>query len=165
MWKILKEMGIPDHITCLLRNLDGQEVPVGTRHGTTDWFKIGKGFHQGRILSLCVFNLYAMTTSESSCYELKKKTQCIVIHPYTQVQLTLSTQKIEKHMLTLFPSSLGYLAGITSLETRQAWVPRLACGEPQGPGRMWQAARPHDVPGVPLALCRSPQSLDTGKVN
>ena len=73
MWKILKEMGIPDHITCLLRNLDGQEVPVGTRHGTTDWFKIGKGFHQGRILSLCVFNLYAMTTSESSCYELKKK--------------------------------------------------------------------------------------------
>ena len=68
-------------------------------------------------------------------------------------------------MLTLFPSSLGYLAGITSLETRQAWVPRLACGGAQGPGRMWQAARPHDVPGVPLALCRSPQSLYTGEVN
>ena len=44
------------------------------------------------------------------------------------------------------------LAGITSLETGQAWVPRLACGGAQGPGRMWQAARPHDVPGVPLAL-------------
>ena len=94
MWKIPKEMGIPHHITCLLRNLDGQEVPVGTRHETTDWFKIGKGFHQGCVLSLCVFNLYA-TKSESSCYELKKKkTQCIVIHLYTQVQLTLSTQKI-----------------------------------------------------------------------
>ena len=73
MWKILKEMGIPDHITCLLRNLDGREVPVGTRPGTTDWFKIGKGFHQGCILSLCVFNLYATTKSESSCYEFKEK--------------------------------------------------------------------------------------------
>ena len=73
MWKILKEMGIPDHITCLLRNLDGWEVPVGTRDGTTDWFKIRKGFHQGCILSLCVFNLYATTKSESSCYEFKEK--------------------------------------------------------------------------------------------
>ena len=62
-------------------------------------------------------------------------------------------------MLTLFPSSLGYLAGITSLETRQAWVPRLACGGAQGPGRMWQAARPHDVPGMPLALSAGALSL------
>ena len=69
-------------------------------------------------------------------------------------------------MLTLFPSSHGYTwVGITSRETGQAWVPRLACGGTQGPGRMWQAARPHDGPGVPLALCRSPQSLGTGKVN
>ena len=59
-WKILKEMGIPDHLTCLLRNLyAGQEATVRTRHGTMDWFKIGKGVHQGCILSTCLFNLYA----------------------------------------------------------------------------------------------------------
>ena len=59
MWKILKEMGIPDHLTCLLRNLHaGQEATVRTRHGTTDWFKIGKGVPQGCILSSCLFNLY-----------------------------------------------------------------------------------------------------------
>ena len=53
-------MGIPDHMTCLLRNLyAGQEATVRTGHGTTDWFQIGKGVHQGRILSPCLFNLYA----------------------------------------------------------------------------------------------------------
>ena len=56
LWKILKEMGIPDHLTCLLRNA-GQEARTG--HGTTDWFQIGKGVHQGCILSPCLFNLYA----------------------------------------------------------------------------------------------------------
>ena len=60
LWKILKEMGIPDHLTCLLRNLyAGQEATVRTRHGTTEWFQIGKGVHQGCILSPCLFNLYA----------------------------------------------------------------------------------------------------------
>ena len=59
-WKILKEMGIPDHLTCLLRNLYAdQEATVRTGHGTTDWFQIGKGVHQGCILSPCLFNLYA----------------------------------------------------------------------------------------------------------
>ena len=59
-WKILKEMGIPDHLTCLLRNLyAGQEATVRTGHGTTDWFQIGKGVFQGCILSPCLFNLYA----------------------------------------------------------------------------------------------------------
>ena len=59
-WKILKEMRIPDHLTCLLRNLyAGQEETVRTIHGTTDWFQIGKGVCQGCILSLCLFNLYA----------------------------------------------------------------------------------------------------------
>ena len=59
LWKILKEMGIPDHLTCLLRNLySGQEATVRTGHGTTDWFQIGKGVHQGCILSPCLFNLY-----------------------------------------------------------------------------------------------------------
>ena len=58
--KILQEMGIPDHQTCLLRNLyAGQEATVRTGHGTTDCFQIGKGVHQGCILSPCVFNLYA----------------------------------------------------------------------------------------------------------
>ena len=60
LWKILKEMGIPYHLTCLLRNLyAGQEATVGTGHGTTDWFQIGKGVRQGCILSPCLFNLYA----------------------------------------------------------------------------------------------------------
>ena len=60
LWKILKEMGIPDHLTCLLRNLyASQEATVRTGHGATDWFQIGKGVHQGCILSPCLFNLYA----------------------------------------------------------------------------------------------------------
>ena len=60
LWKILKEMGIPDHLPCLLRNLyAGQEATVRTGHGTTDWFQIGKGVCQGCILSPCLFNLQA----------------------------------------------------------------------------------------------------------
>ena len=60
LWKILQEMGIPDHLTCLLRNLyAGRELTVRTGHGTTDRFQIGKGVHQGCILSSCLFNLYA----------------------------------------------------------------------------------------------------------
>ena len=60
LWKILKEMGIPDHLTCLLRNLNaGQEATVRTGRGTIDWFQIGKGVRQGSILSPCLFDLYA----------------------------------------------------------------------------------------------------------
>ena len=60
LWEILKEMEIPDHLTCFLRNLyAGQEATVRTGHGTTDWFQIGKGVHQGYILSPCLFSLYA----------------------------------------------------------------------------------------------------------
>ena len=60
MWKILKETGMPNHLTFILRNLyAGQEATFRTGHGTADWFKIGKGVHQGCILSLCLFNLYA----------------------------------------------------------------------------------------------------------
>ena len=60
LWKILKEMGIPDHLTCLLRSLyAGQEAIVRTGHGTTDWFQIGTGVRQGCILSPCLFDFYA----------------------------------------------------------------------------------------------------------
>ena len=60
LWKIFQEMGIPDLLTCLLRNLyAGQEATVRTGHGTTDWFQIGKGVRQGCVLSPCLFNLYA----------------------------------------------------------------------------------------------------------
>ena len=66
LWKILQEMGKPDHLICLLRNLyAGQEATVRTGHGTTDWFQIGKGVRQGCILSLCLFNLYAEYTMRS----------------------------------------------------------------------------------------------------
>ena len=59
LWKILQEMGLPDHLTFLLRNLyTGQEATIRSWHGTTDWFQIGKGVRQGYILSLCLFNLY-----------------------------------------------------------------------------------------------------------
>ena len=60
LWKTIKEMGIPDHLTCLLRNLyAGQEATVRTGHGTMDWFQLGNGVRQGCILSPCLFNLYA----------------------------------------------------------------------------------------------------------
>ena len=67
LWKILKEMGIPDHLTCLLRNLHaGQKARVITGHGTTDWFQIGKGVHQTYILSPSLFNSYAEYTIRNS---------------------------------------------------------------------------------------------------
>ena len=62
LWEILKEMGIPDHLTCLLDLYTGQEATVRTGHGTTDWFQIGKGLRQSCILSPCLFNLYAEHT-------------------------------------------------------------------------------------------------------
>ena len=66
-WKILKEMGIPEHLTCLLRNLYAtQEATVRTGHGTTDWFQIGKAVGQGCILSSCLFNLYAEYIMQNS---------------------------------------------------------------------------------------------------
>ena len=70
LWEILKEVGIPDHLTCLLRNLyAGQEATVRTGHRTMDWFKIGKGVHQGCILSPCLFNFYAEYTMRNTGLE------------------------------------------------------------------------------------------------
>ena len=69
-WKIRKELGIPDHLTCLLRNLYAvQEATVRTGHGTTDWFQIGKGVRQGCILSPCLFNLYSEYIMRNACLE------------------------------------------------------------------------------------------------
>ena len=94
LWKIIKEMGIPDHLTCLLRNLyTGQEAAVRTRHGKMDWFKIGRGVRQGYILSLCLFNLYVSTSCKmpggwitswnQDCQEKYQKPQiCRWHHPY-----------------------------------------------------------------------------------
>ena len=70
LWKILREVGIPDHLTCLLRNLyAGQKATVRTGYGTTDWFKIGKGVRQGCILSPCLFKLYAEYTMRNAGLE------------------------------------------------------------------------------------------------
>ena len=70
LWTILKEMGIPDHLTCLLRNLyAGQEATVRTGHGATDWFQIGKEVCQGCILSPCLFNLYAVYIMRNTVLE------------------------------------------------------------------------------------------------
>ena len=72
LWKVLKEMGIPDQLTCLLRNLyAGQEATVRTGHGTTDWFQIGKGVCHGCILSPCLFNLYAAYITQNAQAEIK----------------------------------------------------------------------------------------------
>ena len=74
LWEILQDMGIPDHLTCLLRNLfAGKEATVRTGHGTTDWFQIGKGIHQGYILSPFLFNLYAEYIIQSTLGWMKHK--------------------------------------------------------------------------------------------
>ena len=91
LWKMLKQMGIPDHLICLLRNLyAGQEATVRTGHGITDWFQIGKGVRQGCILSLCLFNLCMQSTSWETLGWKKHKLElrfqephiCRWHHPY-----------------------------------------------------------------------------------
>ena len=80
LWKILKEIGIPDHPTCLLRNLyAGQEATVRTSHGTTDWFQIGKGVCQGCILSPCLFNLYVEYIMRNSDFGAPPKIKSLTV--------------------------------------------------------------------------------------
>ena len=70
LWEILKEMGIPDHLTCPLRNLyASQETTVRIGHGTKNWFKTGKGILQGCVLSLCLFNVYAEYIMQNACQD------------------------------------------------------------------------------------------------
>ena len=77
LWKILKEMGIPDHLTCLLRNLyAAQEATVRTGHGTNDWFQIGKGVHQGSILSLCLTYLQSTSWEMLGCMSTSWNQDC-----------------------------------------------------------------------------------------
>ena len=106
LWKILKEMGILDHLTCLLRNLCvGQEATVRTGHGTTDWFKIGKGVQQGCILSPCLFNLQAKYIIQNAGLDesqagIKIAGKNINIHSY--VDDTTLTAESEEELKSLF---------------------------------------------------------------
>ena len=103
LWKILKEMGIPDDLTCLLRNLyAGPEATVRTRHGTTDWFQIGKGVHQGYILSPCLFNLYAEyvmrnTGLDEAQAEIKIAGRNIHNHRYADDTTLMAMEEMASH--------------------------------------------------------------------
>ena len=102
LWKTLKEMGIAEHLTCLLRNLyAGQEATVGTGHGTTDWFQIGKGVRQGCILSPCLLNLYAEYTSIHLLSPLvAQRVKRLPAVPETRVQSLGWEDPLEKEMAT-----------------------------------------------------------------
>ena len=100
LWKILKEMGIPDHLTCLLRNLySGLEATVRTGHGTTDWFQIGKEVHQVCILSLCLFNLYAEYIVQNARLDEAQASRLLgEISVTSDMQMTLPLgQKAKRH--------------------------------------------------------------------
>ena len=100
LWKILKEMGILDHLTCLLRNLyAGQEATVRTGRGTINWFQIGNGVHQGCILSLCLFNLYAEYIMRNTGLKCKLESRLLgEISITSDMQMTPALwQKVKKN--------------------------------------------------------------------
>ena len=101
-WKILKEMAIPDHLICLLRNVyTGQEETATTGHGTTDWFQIGKGVHQGCILSPCLFNLHAEYIMRNAGLEKHKLESTLLaeISITSDMQMTPPLwQKVKKNL-------------------------------------------------------------------
>ena len=101
LWGILKEMGIPDHLTCLLRNLYAdQEATVRTGHGTTDWFQIEKGIHQGCVLSPCLFNFYAEYIMRNAGLDKHKLESRLLgeISITSDMQMTPPLwQKVKKH--------------------------------------------------------------------
>ena len=99
LWKILKEMGIPDQLTCLLRNLyAGQEARVRTGHGTTDWFQIRKGVHQGCILSPCLFNFYAEYIMRNARLESRLLVEISIT---SDIQMTSPLWQKEKKLKSL----------------------------------------------------------------
>ena len=103
-WKILKEMGIQDHLTCLLRNLyAGQEATVRTRHGTTDWFQIGKGVRQGCILSPCLFSLYAEYTIQIAGLDEAQSGIKIAKRNINNLRYTYNTTLMRKQRITKEP--------------------------------------------------------------
>ena len=98
LWKIHKEMGIPDHLTCLLRNLfTGQEATVRTSHGTTDWFKIEKGVLQGYILSPCLFNICAEYIMQNAGLDESQAGSKIAGRNINNLRYADDTQKVKRN--------------------------------------------------------------------
>ena len=129
LWKILKKMGITDHLTCLLRNLyAGQEATVRTGHETTDWFQIGKGVRQGCISSLCLFNLYAEYIMRNAGLE-ETQTACRLIY----TALTYSFSYMESVCCSISSSNCCFLTCIqVSQEAGQVvWYAHLFQNFPQ----------------------------------
>ena len=132
LWKILEEMGKPDHFTCLLRNLyASQEATIRTRHGTTDWFKIGKGLWQGCILSLCLFNFYAeyiMWNAGLDEWQAEIKTAGKNINLRYADDTTLMTESVEvKNLLMRVKEESEKLAWNSTFKKLSSWylVPSL----------------------------------------
>ena len=115
LWKILKEMGIPDHLTCLLRNLyAGQEATVRTGHGTTDWFQIGKGVCQCCILSPCLFNLYVEYITRNAVLEEAQAEIKIArrnINNFRYADNTTLTAESEEELKSLLKTERGEWKG------------------------------------------------------
>uniref|UniRef100_A0A8B9WEW7 RNA-directed DNA polymerase n=1 Tax=Bos mutus grunniens TaxID=30521 RepID=A0A8B9WEW7_BOSMU len=118
LWKILKEMGIPDHLTCLLRNLyAGQEATVRTGHGTTDWFQIGKGVRQGCILSPCLFNLYAeYITRNAGLEETKVESRLLGDISITSTLMAQSEEELKSLLMKVESEKVGLKLNIQKMK-------------------------------------------------